>query len=62
MKKYLGKERDIWAEEKKSLIKDLQIRVDRIVELEIALDDSKESYSNLESCLSQGERALKREN
>ena len=54
------KECDIWAEEKKSLIKDLQIRVDRIVELEIALDDSKESYSNLESCLSQGERALKR--
>ena len=54
------KERDKWVEEKKSLIKELQIRVDRIVELEMTLDDSKESYSNLESCMSQGERALKR--
>ncbi|OMJ91088.1 hypothetical protein SteCoe_6451 [Stentor coeruleus] len=54
------KEKDKWSEERKNIMKDLQARVDRIIELEMALDDAKESYKNLESYMSEGERALKR--
>jgi kinesin family member 5 len=56
----LRKERDKWIEERKSLMREMQIRVERIIELEIFLDNSKESYKNLESYMSEGERALKR--
>ena len=31
------------------MIKDLQTNVDKIIELELRLDDAKESYKNLES-------------
>ncbi|OMJ83119.1 hypothetical protein SteCoe_16040 [Stentor coeruleus] len=54
------KEKDKWSEERKNIMKDLQARVDRIIELEMALDDANESYKNLESYMSEGERALKR--
>ena len=54
------KERDKWNDERKSLLKDLQTRFDRILELEMALDDSRDSYKILESNMSEGERFLKR--
>jgi hypothetical protein len=61
MKEEIGRrEKEKWAEERKNIIKDLQNRVDRVIELEVALDDSKDSYKTLESYLSEGERALKR--
>lgn len=56
------KEREKWADERKSMIKDLQNRIDRVVELEMSLDDSRDSYRTLESNMSEGERALKRKN
>ena len=42
------------------MIKDLQTNVDKIIELELRLDDAKESYKNLESFLTEGQRSLKR--
>ncbi|OMJ90622.1 hypothetical protein SteCoe_7021 [Stentor coeruleus] len=54
------KERDKWMEERKKIILDLQNRIDRVTELEVALDDAKDSYKTLESYMSEGERSLKK--
>ena len=54
------KEREKWSEEKRGILKDMQNRIERIIELELILDDSKQAYKNLESMMSEGERALKR--
>jgi kinesin family member 5 len=54
------KERDKWIEERRNIIRDLQNSIDRVVELEISLDDTMESYKNFESNMSEGDRFLKR--
>jgi kinesin family protein 5 len=54
------KEREKWADERRSILKDLQVRIERIIELELSLDDSRQAYKNLEGMMSEGERALKR--
>ena len=53
-------EKDKWAEEKKNMCKEIQNKIDRVIELEMQLDDSKHNYITLESYLSEGERALKK--
>jgi kinesin family protein 5 len=53
-------ESEKWSDEKKRLLKELQTRIDRIIELELALDDFKQAYWKLEDLLSDGEKALKR--
>ena len=54
------KEREKWNDEKKNMTKDIQTRINKIIDLELDLDNSKQKYKNLESMLSEGERALKR--
>jgi kinesin family protein 5 len=54
------KEREKWQDEKKNLGKDIQNRINKIIDLELDLDNSKQKYKNLEAMLSEGERALKR--
>lgn len=56
----LRKEREKWLEEKNSLKKEILMRVNKIIDLENQLNNSKQNYNNLESMLSQGERVLKR--
>ena len=53
-------EREKWVEEKRAILRDLQNRVDKVVSLEIELDEARESYKNLESTMSEGERNLKK--
>ena len=49
-----------WADERKKLIDELKARINRIIELELEMDDLKQAYINLEVMLSEGERVLKR--
>lgn len=56
----LSKEHEKWLEEKNCLKREFLARVNKIIELEAQLLNSKQNYKNLESMLSQGERALKR--
>ena len=56
------KETTKWLEEKELLNSDLQNRIRKVIELEVALDDSKENYRCLEQKLSQGDRALIKRN
>ena len=53
-------ETEKWSDEKKKLIKEIQTRIDRIIELELSLEDFKQAYWNLEDLLSDGEKTLKR--
>lgn len=52
------KEREKWIEEKKVIARDLQNRIDKVVRLEIELDESRERYKNLEGTMTQGQSAL----
>lgn len=54
------KEREKWNDEKRNMTKDIQTRINKIIDLELDLDNSKQKYKNLEAMLSEGERALKR--
>jgi kinesin family member 5 len=56
----MTREQDKWEQEKKILINSLQNRVDKVIELEIKLDNAKDSYKSLESTLSSGSIDLKR--
>ncbi|OMJ66260.1 hypothetical protein SteCoe_36958 [Stentor coeruleus] len=61
MKDEIGRrERDKWVDERKKIILDLQTRIDKVTELEIALDDAKVNCKALESYMSEGERSLKK--
>jgi kinesin family protein 5 len=54
------RERDRWTDEKTGLLKDLENRVDKVVRLEMDLDETKEQLSSMESIMTEGERALKK--
>ena len=56
------KERDKWIDEKKSMLKDIQNRVNKVIELENELDDSRDSYRTLETYMDEGGRSLKKKN
>jgi len=60
LEKALNAQRLQFEEEKKQTLSSLQNRVDKVIQLEIELDDSKEKYRSLESAISEGDRALKR--
>jgi len=60
LEKALNSQRLQFEEEKKQTLASLQNRVDKVIQLEIELDDSKEKYKSLESAISEGDRALKR--
>lgn len=49
-----------WADERKKLMDELKKRINRIIKLELEMDDLKQAYINLEVMLSEGERVLKR--
>ena len=56
----VSREKKIWEDEKKSILKDLTNRINKVIELEIALDGAKEKYEALENTLSLGEKKLKK--
>lgn len=60
-KEELGrKEKDKWKEERKKIVVDLQKNIDRAVEMENQLEQARETCKNLESYMTDGERALKK--
>lgn len=59
IKQAVEKEKHIWNEERKSLYRDLKNRINKVIELEITLDNAKEKYESLENALTLGERKLK---
>ncbi|CAG9325450.1 unnamed protein product [Blepharisma stoltei] len=50
---------DSWEEEKKLLLRDLQNRVEKVVNLQIALDDFRDRYHSLENSLPRGAKEFK---
>jgi len=54
------RERERWAEEKAGILRDLQNRVDKVVRLEVELDDAKEQMKLMEENMNEGEKALKK--
>ncbi|CAG9331391.1 unnamed protein product [Blepharisma stoltei] len=54
------RERESWKQEKKSIAREIQSKIERIVNLEIQLDESRAGYKTLESNMSQGEKSLKK--
>lgn len=59
IKQYVEREKKLWNEERKAITRDLKNRINKVIELEIALDNAKENYEALETTLSLGERKLK---
>jgi len=60
-KEELGRrEKDKWKEERKKIVADLQKNIDRAVEVENQLEQARETCKNLESYMTDGERALKK--
>ncbi|OMJ87327.1 hypothetical protein SteCoe_11015 [Stentor coeruleus] len=59
IKQAVEKEKAIWNEERKSLYRDLKNRINKVIELEITLDNAKEKYESLENALTAGEKKLK---
>jgi kinesin family member 5 len=51
-----------WIQERQSLNKDLQNRINKVIELELELDDSKENFRCFEQKVSQGEKNLIKRN
>lgn len=49
----------LWDEEKEMILRDLQNRVDKVVWLEISLDEAREAYWWLESSFGKGDKELK---
>lgn len=58
-KSNLGKQPENWEEEKKGLLRDLQNRVDKVISLEMQMDDLKERYVGLERSLPGGIKRFK---
>lgn len=56
----VSKERAKYEKERAIILADLQTRVDKVVKLEIELDEEKERYRTFEERNSEGERALKK--
>lgn len=54
------KEKDKWKEERKKIVADLQKNCDKAVEFESQLEQARETCKNLESYMTDGERALKK--
>jgi kinesin family protein 5 len=54
------REREKWIDERKKLILDLQKSLDRVADLEILVEQAKDSCKNLEGYLSGGERNMKK--
>jgi len=54
------KERAKYERERNLIIKDLQNRVDKVVELEILLDGEKERANSLEGSMTEGEKSLRK--
>ena len=54
------KERAKYERERNLIIKDLQNRVDKVVELEILLDAEKERANSLEGSMTEGEKSLRK--
>lgn len=57
-KAYFEKERKSWETEKASIMRDLENRCNRVIELEINLDIAKDSYRNLEKTIGKTEQSL----
>lgn len=49
-----------WAEEKMQILRDLENRVSKVVNLEIALDESEERFRRLENSINQGDMPLRK--
>lgn len=49
-----------WDDEKEQIIKDLENRVSKVVELEMALDESEERFRRLENNMNQGDVTLRK--
>lgn len=49
-----------WAEEKMQILRDLENRVSKVVQLEMALDESEERFRRLENSISQGDMPLRK--
>jgi chromosome segregation ATPase len=49
-----------WAEEKMQILRDLENRVSKVVQLEIALDESEERFRRLENSMNMGDIPLKK--
>ena len=50
----------MYEDEKVQILRDLQNRVDKVVGLQMELNEAKEQYRMLESSLTQGDKALKK--
>eukprot|EP00742_Colponemidia_sp_Colp-10_P006548 GILJ01007018.1.p1 GENE.GILJ01007018.1~~GILJ01007018.1.p1 ORF type:complete len:1055 (-),score=235.45 GILJ01007018.1:187-3351(-) len=53
-------ERQRWDREKSDLMRDLQNRVEKVVDLEMTLFEEKEKYSDLQATIKEGDRPLKK--
>jgi len=49
-----------WAEEKVQILRDLENRVSKVVQLEISLDEANEKYRRLENTINQGDVPLRK--
>lgn len=54
------REREHWGEDKAEILRNLQNRVDKVVRLEVELDDAREQMKMMEDNMNEGERALKK--
>lgn len=59
IKQAVSREKKNWDDERKSIIRDLKNRINKVIELEISLDSAKENYEALENTLTLGEKKLK---
>ncbi len=50
----------LWDEEKEMILRDLQNRVDKVVRLEMKLDEEREKYRKLEAMMTVGDKPLRR--
>lgn len=59
---YFNEERNKWEAERKDIMRDLENRINRVLELEINIDLANDSYRNLEKNIGKNEQSLIKQN
>ena len=58
----MRREREKWQDEKEGYLRDLSNRINKVIQVEIELDNLRDSYRSLENTLSDGSKVLRRKN